>query len=63
MATHAARYFTELEVGETPRTETELTATVWRGIAALIGARIEDGSFGAKYPETCDDGGWTNRHE
>ena len=26
------------------------------GIRALIRARIEDGSFGASYPESCPDG-------
>ena len=49
-------YFSDRETGEVPRTGTELTSTAWRGIAALIQTRIENGSFGAQYPESCPDG-------
>jgi len=49
-------YFSERETGEVPRTETDVTVAAWRGIAALIQTRIEDGSFGAQYPESCPDG-------
>lgn len=49
-------YFSEREIGEVPRTKAELTGTAWRGIAALIRACTADGSFGARYPETCPDG-------
>ena len=48
-------YFSERESGEIPRTGTEITDTAWRGITALIRARIADGSFGARYPENCSD--------
>ena len=32
-----------------------MTSTAWRGIVALIQARVADGSFGATYPENCSD--------
>jgi len=50
-------YFSDRERGEAPQTMTELTPIVWRGITALIQGRLDDGSFGARYPETCPDGG------
>lgn len=50
------RYFSDRERGETPQTATEITPEAWRGIAALIRARLDDGSFGASFPEQCDDG-------
>lgn len=49
-------YFSDRERGETPQTKTELTPIAWRGIAALIRVRLDDGSFGARFPETCPDG-------
>lgn len=49
-------YFSDREAGEVPRTTTEIPFTVWRGIAGLIRAHIEDGSFGAQFPEICLDG-------
>jgi len=49
-------YFSDRERGERPQTLTELTRVAWRGIAALIQIRLEDGSFGARFPETCPDG-------
>ena len=49
-------YFSEWESGEVPRTQSEMTPTAWRGIAALIQARIDDGSFAAQYPESCPHG-------
>ena len=50
-------YFSEREYGETPQEIEEIGEGAWGGIWALIGARIGDGSFGAKYPTLCDDGG------
>ena len=50
------KYFSDREGGEVPRTTPEIPLTVWRGIARLIRVRIEDGSFGAEFPETCPDG-------
>lgn len=49
-------YFSEREEGERPRQNEEIGEGAWGGIQALVRARIEDGSFGAGYPETCDDG-------
>jgi hypothetical protein len=51
------RYFSEMEAGEAPRTNTELTAAIWSGLFGLIQARVFDGSFGAEYPEICMEGG------
>ena len=48
--------FSEREDGEAPRTNEEIGNDVWLGIRSLIQARVEDGSFGAKYPENCFDG-------
>ena len=49
-------YFSEREEGEIPRENEEIDDNAWGGIQALIQAGIDDGSFGAKYPITCDDG-------
>ena len=49
-------YFSEREDGELPRTETEITTVVWDGIVAQVRTGIEDGSFGATFPENCLDG-------
>ena len=49
-------YFSEREEGERPRDREEIREGAWGGIRALIRARIEDGSFGASYPVTCEDG-------
>ena len=50
-------YFSEREYGEIPQEIEEIGESAWGGIWALINARISDGSFGAKYPTLCDDGG------
>lgn len=49
-------YFSDREQGEALRTATMVTPAAWRGIAALIRVRLDDGSFGARFPETCPDG-------
>lgn len=49
-------YFSERELGERPRDSEEISETVWGGIQALIRGRVEDGSFGASFSETCPDG-------
>lgn len=51
------RYFSEREEGELSREQEEIRDGPWGGILALISARIVDGSFGATYPEACEDGG------
>ena len=50
-------YFSEREQGELPRTLEVIDKGAWGGIQALIKSRVEDGSFGKTYPETCTDGG------
>ncbi|GIK82741.1 MAG: hypothetical protein BroJett024_38460 [Alphaproteobacteria bacterium] len=49
-------YFSEREQGERPRESEAIGEGAWGGIQALIRSRVEDGSFGITYPETCDDG-------
>lgn len=39
-------YFSDREKGPAPRTIEEITPEAWRGIWALISARLSDGSFG-----------------
>ena len=52
-------YFSEREEGEIPRENEEIDDNAWGGIQAHIQARIDDSSFGVKYPITCNDGGGT----
>ena len=47
------RYFSEREGNELPRGSEIIDEAVWRGVRALIRARVEDGSFGASYQEKC----------
>ena len=49
-------YFSEREKGECVREHEDISTIAWGGIQAQIFARIEDGSFGASFPETCIDG-------
>lgn len=49
-------YFSEREQGERSRDQEAISEAAWGGIRSLVRARIEDGSFGATYPETCPDG-------
>lgn len=51
------RYFSDREQGSRPRTVEEIDNGVWDGLFALIQSRINDGSFGFRFPVTCDDGG------
>ena len=39
-----------------PRTVEEIGEAAWGGLQALVYARVEDGSLGAGFPATCDDG-------
>ena len=50
------RYFSERATGESPRENKEIDATVWRGLLTVIRSRAVDGSFGAEYPDICEDG-------
>ena len=49
-------YFSDQEGGVRPQTEEVYSVPAWGGICAEISARINDGSFGASYPEVCRDG-------
>lgn len=49
-------YFSDREQGMAPPTLTELTPNIWKGIVAEIRTRVDDGSFGARYPSICPDG-------
>ncbi len=52
-------YFSEREEGERPRDNNEINEVTWGGVQALICAGVDNGSFGATYPETCPDGSVT----
>ena len=49
-------YFSEREQGERPCDSQDITEVAWGGIQALVRAGVDDGSFGATYPDTCPDG-------
>ncbi len=49
-------YFSDREKGERARTDETISKRVWGGLYGLIQGRIDDGSFGYRYPEMCDDG-------
>src|SRR2546422_1399019 len=49
-------YFSERELGARPRTIQEVTPGAWKGIAATVIARVQDGSFARAYGEQCPDG-------
>jgi hypothetical protein len=50
-------YFSDREKGPRARVNDKIDERVWNGIWALIDSRINDGSFGYSFPETCPDGG------
>ena len=49
------QYFSDREFGEQPRTAYEISPTVWEYIAWLVQERIDNGSFGQRFPEKCGD--------
>lgn len=49
-------YFSDRERGAKPRTSEEISETVWAALYAVIRAKIDDGSFGYRFPLHCDDG-------
>ncbi len=51
-------YFSERETGTKPRVVENITHEVWQGIVAAIQRRINDGSFGNKYPLQCASCYW-----
>jgi hypothetical protein len=49
-------YFSDRHRAPRARTNEAIEATVWGGIFAIVSARLSDGSFGYKFPDTCPDG-------
>ena len=49
-------YFSEREFGEAPRETEDISINAWKGILGKIWSRAADGSFGAQYPDICNDG-------
>lgn len=48
--------FSERERGLRARTVEEITSNCWNGLVSVIRTRLEDGSFGLAYPDTCPEG-------
>lgn len=51
-----AMYFTDRETGPQPRNVDIIDQRVWGGIYALISNRLNDDSFGHRFPFQCPDG-------
>lgn len=49
-------YFSDRERGPRARTEETIPERVWRALFDLIQRRIDDGAFGASFPDMCRDG-------
>jgi hypothetical protein len=49
-------YFSDRELGPRPRTKEVISERVWEALRELIKTRIVDGSFGWRFPASCDDG-------
>ena len=47
-------YFSQRELGPTPRTKEDLMPGAWLRIVQSIWARMADGSFGREFPKECD---------
>ena len=50
-----AYYFSEREFGECGRDTTEISKSVWDGLAQIIASLVDDGSLGSEFPEYCND--------
>lgn len=48
-------YFSDRERGLRPRTNEEIAPPVWAALQQSINNRIDDGSFGGKFPDVCPD--------
>jgi hypothetical protein len=51
------RYFTDREAGPRSRTIETIDDRVWGGLFSVISSRLNDESFGWRFPERCPDGG------
>ena len=49
------QYFSDRELGETPRTIYGISPTVWQRLATLVQERVENNSFAEWFPERCQD--------
>jgi len=49
-------YFSDRELGAKPRISEQIGQKAWGGTFLAIQQRIDDGSFGAGFPEQCPDG-------
>jgi hypothetical protein len=52
----AQGYFTDREQGARPRSVGVIDNRVWGGLYVLISARLNDESFGYRFPDSCADG-------
>lgn len=48
-------YFSDRELGARPRVSEVIEEGLWNGLLSLIEQRIEDGSFGYRFPDACSD--------
>src|SRR5271154_4733849 len=52
----AQGYFTDREQGARPRSAGVIDNRVWGGLYVLISSRLNDESFGYRFPDSCADG-------
>lgn len=50
-------YYTDREYGVAPRTTELIDERLWGGFYSLIDTRLDDGSFGYRFPAICRDEG------
>jgi hypothetical protein len=50
-------YFSDRELGPTPRVNEDIGREAWGGIVSIINNLIQYGSFGLAFPDTCQDSG------
>jgi hypothetical protein len=50
-----SEYYTDREYGPRPRTTEIIDGRLWAGLHSLIETRINDGSFGYRFPLACPD--------
>ncbi len=52
----SADYFTDREHGQQPAVSETIDGRVWEALHTLIGMRTDDGAFGYRFPQLCQDG-------
>ncbi len=50
-------YFTDREYGTRPRATDNIDERLWGGLHSLIETKLDDGSFGLRFPDICSDPG------